>query len=118
MSDQLENFSSPIKKEVAQEIQDLDLPSIQKHHVRLLAHCLEIFKNISEANNGKFLDDQFIKEWCEAEAKKINDREFTQLLFDQMKAAAKKLEFHAEKNGKNILDFDLNDIVNLVCQNY
>ncbi len=118
MSDQLENFSSPIKKEVAQEIQDLDLPLIQKHHVRLLTHCLEIFKNIAEVNNGEFLNDQLIKEWCKSEAKKINDGEFTQLLFDQMKAAAKKLEFHSEKISKNILDLDLSDIVNLVCDNY
>ena len=118
MSDQLENFSSPIKKEVAQEIQDLDLPLIQKHHVRLLTHCLEIFKNIAEVNNGEFLNDQLIKGWCESEAKKINDGEFTQLLFDQMKAAAKKLEFHAEKINKNILDLDLGDIVNLVCDKY
>ena len=118
MSDQLENFSSPIEKEVAQKIQDFDLPSIQKHHVRLLAHCLEIFKNIAAMNGGELLNDQLISEWCESEAKKFNDGDFTQLLFDQMKAAAKKLELHSKKIGKNIFDFDLNDLVNLVCDDF
>ena len=114
MSDQLENFSSPIKKEVAQKIQELDLPLIQKHHVRLLTHCLEIFKNIAIANNKSFPDDQLLKEWCELESKKINDNEFTNLLFAQMNAAALKLESHSKKIGKDILDFNIDDLVDLV----
>ncbi len=118
MSDQLENFSSPIKKEVAQKIQDLDLPLIQKHHVRLLAHCLEIFKNIAANNNNQiFPNDQLIKQWCDLEAEKINDIEFTKLLFRQMNAAALKLELHSKKIGKNILDFNIDDLVDLVCNN-
>ena len=117
MSDQLENFSSPIKKEVAQKIQELDLPLIQKHHVRLLTHCLQIFKNIATANNNLFPDDQLLKQWCEVEAKKINDEEFTNLLFAQMNAAAKKLKLHSRKIDKNILDFNIDDLVDLVRNN-
>ncbi len=118
MSDQLENFSSPIKKEVAQKIQELDLPLIQKHHVRLLTHCLEIFKNIATANNKIFPDDQLLKQWCESEAKKINDVEFTDLLFDQMNAAAQKLKSHSIKIGKNIIDFNIDDLVDLVRHDF
>ena len=117
MSDQLENFSSPIKKEVAQKIQELDLPLIQKHHVRLLAHCLEIFKDIASTNNKIFPEDHLIKEWCELEAKKINDVEFTNLLFAQMNAAAQKLEIHSKKIGKDILEFSIDDLVDLVRNN-
>tara|TARA_B100001109_G_C18672848_1_gene384902 strand:- start:159 stop:515 length:357 start_codon:yes stop_codon:yes gene_type:complete len=118
MSDHLENFSSPIDKEVAQKIQELDLPLIQKHHVRLLTHCLEIFKNIALMNNGIFPNEKSIKEWCELEAKKINDIEFTGLLFDQMTAAANKLELYSQNISKNILDFDTDDLVNLVRENH
>ena len=118
MSDQLENSSSPIKKEVAQKIQELDLPLIQKHHVRLLAHCLEIFKNIAVNNNGIFPNDQLIRDWCDLEAEKINDKEFTPLLFSQMNAAAKKLALHSKKVDKNILDFNIDDLINLVCNNF
>tara|TARA_Y100001968_G_scaffold324999_1_gene365488 strand:+ start:1975 stop:2334 length:360 start_codon:yes stop_codon:yes gene_type:complete len=118
MSDQLENISSPIKKEVAQKIQELDLPLIQKHHVRLLIHCLEVFKNIASTNEIAFPNDILLMEWCELEAKKINDNEFRNLLFDQMNAAAQKLESHSKKIGKNILDFNLDDLVNLVCNDY
>ena len=118
MSDQLENYSSPIKEEIAQEIQELDLPLIQKHHVRLLIHCLEIFKSIALTNDGLFPNDKLLKNWCEIEAKKINDITFRDLLFDQMTAAAKKLENHSKKISKNKLDFNLDDLVNLVCEQY
>ena len=115
MSEQLENFSSPIGKDVAQKIQELDLPLIQKHHVRLLAHCLEIFRNISFVNDGKFPTDKLIKDWCAAEVKKIDDYEFTNLLYEQMNAAAEKLDLHSRKIGKNKLDLQISDLVNLVC---
>ena len=117
MSDQLENLSSPIKPELAQKIQELDLPLVQKHHVRLLAHCLEIFKNIAITNNGIFPNNQLIKDWCNLEAKKINDIAFTELLFGQMNAAALKLELHSKRIDKSILDFNIDDLVNLVCNN-
>jgi len=117
MSDHLKDFSSPIRKEVAQKIQDLDLPLIQKHHVRLLAHCLEIFKNISSINNGTFPNDELIRDWCKEEAQKIDDQEFTNLLFEQMYAAAEKLDSHSKKIGKNKLDLKISDLVNLVCEN-
>ncbi len=118
MSDQLENHSSPIEVEIVQRIQELDLPSIQKHHVRLLTHCLAIFKNIALSNDGLFPNDALLKNWCESEAKKINDITFSDLLFDQMTAAARKLEIHSEKISKSKLDFNLDDLVNLVCENY
>ena len=118
MSDQLENLKSPIKKEVAEKIQELDLPLIQKHHVRLLTHCLEIFKNISLDHDIAFPNDQLLRNWCASEAKKINDIQFTELLYDQMTAAAQKLDSHSQKIGKDILDFNLDDLVNLVCKNY
>ena len=117
MSDQLQNFSSPIRTEVAQKIQELDLPLIKKHHVRLLAHCLEIFKNISLLNDGIFPSDQLIRDWCKEESQKIDDSEFTSLLFEQMHAAAEKLDLHSKKIGKDKLDLNISDLVNLVCEN-
>tara|TARA_B100001115_G_C15506147_1_gene239695 strand:- start:1 stop:354 length:354 start_codon:yes stop_codon:yes gene_type:complete len=117
MSDHLENFSSPIKEDIAQKIQELDLPLIQKHHVRLLIHCLEIFKNISALNEGRFPNEVILKNWCEVQAKKINDQEFTELLFAQMIAAAHKFDSYSKQIDKNILDFNLEDLINLVSQN-
>tara|TARA_Y100000589_G_C26750880_1_gene465720 strand:- start:207 stop:563 length:357 start_codon:yes stop_codon:yes gene_type:complete len=117
MSDHLENFSSPIKEDIALKIQELDLPLIQKHHVRLLIHCLEIFKNISALNDGRFPNDMILQNWCEAQARKINDKDFTELLLAQMIAAARKFDSYSKRINKNILDLNLEDLIDLVSQN-
>ena len=41
MSDQFNTFMSPVKKEVVDQIERLDLSTLQKLHLKLLAHCLE-----------------------------------------------------------------------------
>ena len=48
MSDQTNSFPSPLSDEIVKNIDQLNLPIIKKHHVRLLAHCLEIFKEIGK----------------------------------------------------------------------
>ena len=47
MSNHLDPFSNAINEEIIQEIDNLDLPIMQKHHVRILAHCLQILKIIN-----------------------------------------------------------------------
>ena len=47
MSNHLDPISNTLNLETIQEIDDLDLPIIQKHHLRILAHCLQILKIIN-----------------------------------------------------------------------
>ena len=48
MSNHLDPLSNPLNIETIQEIDNLDLPIMQKHHLRILAHCLQILKFINE----------------------------------------------------------------------
>ena len=52
MSNPLDPPSNPLNLETIQEIDNLDLPIMQKHHVRILAHCLQILKIIAEENSS------------------------------------------------------------------
>tara|TARA_B100000674_G_scaffold481329_1_gene481972 strand:- start:729 stop:1082 length:354 start_codon:yes stop_codon:yes gene_type:complete len=116
MSDQLSSFNSPIKKEVVEEIETLDLSTLQKLHLKLLIHCLEIFKSIiSEAEND-FPSEIQINNWCKNESQKLNDSNFSPLLFQQMNAAAKKLQSHAKNINKNALTLTLEDLILLVSK--
>ena len=54
MSDQTNSFPSPLSDEIVKNIDQLNLPIIKKHHVRLLAHCLEIFKEIGKDETSFF----------------------------------------------------------------
>ena len=113
MSDQFNSFTSPIKKEFVDQIERLDLSTLQKLHLKLLSHCLEVFKDISLKNDDEFPNEILLKSWCENEAKKLKDQSFSVLLFEQMNSAALKLSNYAKKIEKNALDLNLDDLINL-----
>tara|TARA_Y100001978_G_scaffold17169_1_gene13202 strand:- start:206 stop:562 length:357 start_codon:yes stop_codon:yes gene_type:complete len=113
MSDQINSYISPVKKEVVDQIEKLDLSTLQKLHLKLLSHCLEVFKDISLKADKKFPNEILLKKWCEHEAKKLNDESFSILLFEQMNSAAAKFESYAKDTGKNALDLNLDDLITL-----
>ena len=111
MSDQVNFSMSPVKKEVVDRIERLDLSTLQKLHLKLLSHCLEVFKDISLKADKKFPSEILLKSWCENEAKKLKDESFSVLLFEQMNSAAIKLKDYAKKTGKYPLDINLEDLI-------
>ena len=116
MSNQTNSFQSPLSNEMVKNIDQLNLPIIKKHHVRLLAHCLEIFKEIGKDEKSLFEEDELLKKWCEKQSQKFNDKNFNQLFYEQMSSAAKKLNFFSKSIEKNIKELDLDDLITLVEQ--
>ena len=116
MSNQPNSFSSPLNDEIVKTIDQLNLPIIQKHHVRLLAHCLEIFKEIAKDKVSLFDEDILLREWCDRQSQKFNDRNFNELFYNQMSSAAKKLNVFSQRQGKNFKELELQDLIILVTQ--
>ena len=116
MSNQLDPFSNPLNIQTIQEIDNLDLPIMQKHHVRILAHCLQIFKTITIDDNSELCDKNSLRAWCDNQSKKFNDKKFSDLFYDQVDSTTKKLNNFSQKIGKNIDDLEINDLVLLVEQ--
>ena len=114
MSNQTNSFSSPLKHEFVKNIDQLNLPTIQKHHVRLLAHCLAIFKDIVKDDISMVEEDGLLKKWCERQSQKFNDKNFNQLFYEQMSAAAKKLDSYSKRTEKSFKELDLEDLINIV----
>ena len=113
MSDQFNFSMGPVKKEVVEQIEKLDLSTLQKLHLKLLSHCLQVFKDISLKADKEFPNEILLKRWCEIEANKLKDEGFAFLLFEQMNSAALKLKNYGNKIGKNALDLNLNDLITL-----
>ena len=113
MSDKFNSFTSPIKRELIEQIERLNLTTLQKLHLKLLSHCLEVFKEISSQEDYAFPDETQLYEWCKNEAKRINDASFSTLLYEQMNSAAVKLKEYAKKAGKDPLNLKLEDLVDL-----
>ena len=117
MSNQSNSFSIPISDEMIRNIDKLNLTIIQKHHIRLLAHCLAIFKEISKNETTTFDEDELLRDWCVKQSQQFNDQNFNELFYKQMSSAAKKLNFFSKSIKKNFKELDLKDLITLVGQN-
>jgi len=116
MSNHLDHLSNPLNKQTIQEIENLDLPIMQKHHVRILAHCLQIFKIIIQDNGPELIDKDSLREWCDNQSKKFDDKKFSDLFYKQLESTSKKLSTFSKKIGKDIEDLEIDDLVLLVEQ--
>ena len=116
MSNNLDPLSNPLNIQTIKEIDNLDLPIMQKHHVRILAHCLQILKIIYSDNSLEYQNKNSLREWCDNQSKKFDDKKFSDLLYEQLESTAKKLSAFSKKIGKNIEDLDIDDLVLLVEQ--
>ena len=79
MSNNLDPLSNPLNIQTIQEIDNLDLSIMQKHHLRILAHCLQVLKIITEDNSSKLYDKNALREWCDNQSKRFDDTKFSDL---------------------------------------
>ena len=116
MSNNLDPFSNPLNIQTIKEIDNLDLSTMQKHHVRILAHCLQILKTINQNNSLENQNKNPLREWCDNESRKFDDKKFSDLFYEQLESTAKKLNTFSKRIGKNIEDLKIDDLVLLVEQ--
>ena len=114
MSSHPDPLSSPLNIQTIKEIDNLDLPLMQKHHIRILAHCLQILKIINADDKFEYQNKNPLREWCDNQTKKFNDKKFSDLLYEQLESTSKKLSTFSKQIGKNIEDIEIDDLVLLV----
>ena len=116
MSNNFEHLSNPLNLETIKEIDNLNLPLMKKHHVRILAHCLQILKFIKVDDSSNFSNKNSLREWCDNQSRKFDDKKFSDLFYRQLDSTAKKLNTFSKRIGKNIEDLEIDDLVLLVHQ--
>ena len=116
MSNNLDPLSNPLSIKTIKEIDRLDLPIMQKHHVRILAHCLQILKIINADNCLEYQNKNSLREWCDNQSKKFDDKKFSDLFYEQLESTSRKLSIFSKKIGKNIDESEIDDLVLLLEQ--
>ena len=116
MSNYLDPLPNPLNIEIIKEIDNLDLPLMQKHHLRILAHCLEILKILNSGNSFEYQNKNPLREWCDNQSRKFDDKKFSDLFYEQLESTSKKLSTFSKKIGKSIQDLEIDDLVLLVEQ--
>jgi len=116
MSNHLDPFSNLLNVETIQEIDNLDLPIMKKHHLRILAHCLQVLKIINVDDISEYQNINPLRKWCDNQSKKFDDKKFSDLFYEQLESTSKKLSTFSKKIGKSIEDLEIDDLVLLVEQ--
>ena len=116
MSNHLDPLSNPLNMQIIQDIDNLDLPIMQKHHLRILAHCLEILKILNEGSSFEYQNKNLLREWCDNQSRKFDDKKFSDLFYEQLESTSKKLSTFSKKIGKSIDDLEIDDLVLLIKQ--
>ncbi len=108
-----ENFdNSPLSKDDINLIGSTNLSMSEKHHLRMLLHCLECFKSMSRENKEGLIPSKEIwLEWCLTNPVMFEDDEFVQVLFEQFSGAAIQLERLSNALKVAPLDLTLRDLI-------
>ncbi len=110
-----DNFkNSPLSNDDINLIGSVNLSIIEKHHLRMLAHCLECFKSMSNGNEeGRIPRKEVWIEWCLKNPIMLKDDDFVQVLFDQFSGAVIQLEKLATTLKVAPLDLTLQDLIDV-----
>ena len=90
----VDNFeNSPLSRDDINLIATTNLSLREKHHLRMLLHCLECFKSMSKGKEEGLIPGKEVwLEWCLQNPIMFKDDEFVQVLFEQFSGAAIQLE--------------------------
>mgnify|MGYP001399308196 CR=1 FL=1 len=103
---------SPLTLQENQLIEQLGLPTLEKHRLRLLAHCLASFKIIAEDSKTSSLpNSELILQWCLNQPQIRDDQDFVRLLLDHFESAARYLEALADELNVSPLELALDDLI-------
>ena len=99
----------------AQAIARIDatlLPNLDRHHLRLLAHCLQSFQSMESPNKDGHIPDHATRlRWCEQQPIVFEDQQFLTELLRQLDGAAFQLESLAKECGKPPMQLNLEDLI-------
>ena len=97
MSNNFDPSSNPLNIQTIQEIDNLDFTIMQKHYIRILAHCLQILKIINVENSFEYQNKNPLREWCDNQSRKFDDKKFSDLFYEQLESTSKKLNTFSQK---------------------
>ena len=106
--------NSPLSKEDINLISMTNLSVSEKHHLRMLAHCLKCFKSMSQKKTGALipLKEEWL-DWCLKNPIMLKDDEFVQVMFEQFSGAAIQLERLSNDLNVAPLNLTLRDLIDV-----
>ena len=87
----------PLSRESIARIDATQLPQLERHHLRLLAHCLACFQTMGPTPaDGSLPRETSRRHWCLEQPRIAEDPDFLDRLLEQFDVAALQLETIAQ----------------------
>ena len=104
--------TGPLTREQIEAIEATLLPTLDRHHLRLQAHCLATFQQMANPlQQGPLPNRQRWQSWCEQQPQLVDDPDFMELLMMQFTVIAIQLEDLASGLGISPLELSLEDLI-------
>ena len=101
-----------IDRATIERIDSTLLPRLDRHHLRVLSHCLDSFQAMAAPGSiGKIPDEDQRRRWCQQQPVVADDPAFLNTLLLQFNAAADQLDQLALELGKPPLALTLDDLI-------
>jgi glutamine synthetase adenylyltransferase len=102
--------AGPLSSEDIQQLESSLLPSLERHHLRLLAHTLRCLQQIAGRRAGTLPPKQAVEGWLASQPDLQADPAFQQVFGQQLQKAAEQLERIAASMEREPLGLDLADL--------
>ena len=104
--------AGPLSRADAEQIEATLLPNLDRHHLRLLAHCLRSFQVIADPRrSGPLPDRRSLEQWLLLQPQLADEPEFRDLLLSQFLAAAEQLQDLAKQRDLTPLELNLGALI-------
>ena len=101
-----------IDRATIERIDSTMLPQLDRHHLRVLSHCLDSFQTMAAPQTtGAIPNEEQRRRWCQQQPVVAEDPAFLNTLLLQLKAAAEQLDQLALELGKPPLALTLDDLI-------
>ena len=105
--------AGPLDRQQIERIEATLLPVVDRHLLRLQAHCLVTFQQIAmPTRQGPLPSRDRWQDWCDQQPQLADDAEFSEQLMMQFTVIASQLEELASQLQLSPLELQLNDLIN------
>ena len=102
----------PLSREDAERIEATLLPTLDRHHLRLQAHCLSTLKSIAAPRcDGALPSDAEIQAWCREQPALRDASDFQDELLRQFQVISDQLNTLADTCGCSPLELTLSALI-------
>ena len=114
MVDHIPLNKASLSEEEMEQIDSTEFSLVDRHYLRLLAHCLICFKSIAFEQGviiGNLPNRSERYEWCLKQSAFSSEKTFIPIFLDQLEVSTRKLNLIAKDYGITPLELNLGDLI-------